>query len=233
MENDLVFLNLDYFEQFINFILVNKPKYKFILVTQNSDRNFTKEMFVLIEKYVNKIYAINATFADDKLVKVPLGFNDTAMEYLKNIESKEVKTKLIYSNYKICHHSDRKECFDYFQEKDWVDFYLPGMHNVNQLPFAEFYNILNEYKYCIAPRGAGIDSHRIYESIYLGVIPIVTKNELYELYEKLPVLIIDNWNEITKEFLENNYEKLKINLNNWVISNKNWYKTKYWITNIN
>lgn len=228
-ENDFVFLNLDIFEQFIGFITNNKPNKKFTLVTQNSDRNFTLDMYVRINPFINKVYAINATFQSEKLVKVPIGFNDTAINYIVNIERNSIKDKLIYSNFKICHHKERENCFDYFSKFDWVDFYMDGMNNIKQLPFDEFYNLLKTYKYCISPRGAGIDTHRIYESIYFGVIPIVKKNELTDLYENLPILLVDDWSEITKDFLEENYEKLYSNLCDWVEKNPNWFKTEFWM----
>jgi hypothetical protein len=230
-ENDLVFLNLDYFEQFMNFITNNNPRNRFVLVTQNSDRNFSQEMYNAIDKFVNKIYAINATCIGEKLIKVPLGFNDTAINYISNIEQQSEKNNLIYCNFKICHHPERKECFDYFGKFDWVDIYPEGMHNIKQMPFTDFYNILKTYKYCISPRGAGIDTHRTYESIYFGVIPIVKRNELSDLYKELPILLVDDWKEITKEFLEENYNKLYSNLTEWVDKNKNWYITDYWIKN--
>lgn len=228
-DGDFLFLNLDIFEQFLNFITVNKPKNRFNLVTQNSDRNFTNEMFNMISPFIHKLFAINATFQSEKLVKIPIGFNDAAINHIVNVNVESNKDKLIYSNFKICHHPERQKCFDYFVQFEWVDFYMDGMNNVRQLPFEDFYNTLKEYKYCISPRGAGIDTHRIYECIYFGVIPIVMRNELSDLYENLPVLLVDDWSEIKKDYLEKNYNTLKNNLTNWVEMNPNWYKTEFWL----
>jgi hypothetical protein len=228
-ENDFVFLNLDFFENFLNFLITNKPINKLNLITQNSDRSFTNEMFEKISPFVNKIYAINATFKSPNLVKVPIGFNDVAVNHIVNIEKNSNKENLIYSNFKICHHTEREKCFDYFSKFDWVDVYDEGMYNIKQLPFEEFYNKLKSYKYCISPRGAGIDTHRIYESIYFEVIPIVKKNELTDLYENLPILLVDDWSEITKEFLEENYNKLYLRLKDWIEKNPDWFKTEFWI----
>jgi len=227
-ENDMVFLNLDYFEGFMNHILTNKPKNKFILVTQNSDRDFTKNMHDLILPFVNKIYAINASFQSPFLIKTPLGFNDQSMNEIIKIEHQEEKPNLIYLNFRVGHHHERPICFDYFKNLDWVDIETK-MNGLERPSATDFYNILKTYKYCISPRGAGIDTHRNYECFYLGVIPIVKRNELTDLYEKMPILLVDNWAEITKEFLENSYEKLKSNLDNWLDTNKDWSKAKYWI----
>lgn len=223
-ENDLVFLNLDYFENFVNYLNNNVLDKKFILVTQNSDRDFTEQMFNSIEKYTSKILAINCNFSNEKVSKIPLGFNDHATEVLDNEDFKFVdKTNLIYMNFKLHHHSDRPICFNHFSKFDWVD-----VEN-GILPLSDFYNKLKTYKYCISPRGTGIDTHRIYECLLYGVIPIVTKSTLDDLYKDLPVLLVDKWEDVTYEFLVNSYDENLSKYLDWKNQNPNWYKSNNWI----
>ena len=201
-EDDLVFLNLDYFENLINYLNNNVVSNKFILVTQNSDRDFTKSMFDLIDRYVSKVLAINCNFSSEKVYKIPLGFNDHSTEVLDNEDFIFIeKQNLIYMNFKLHHHPDRPICFNYFNKFNWVD-----VEN-GILPLKEFYNKLKNYKYCISPRGTGIDTHRIYECLLYGVIPIVTKSTLDELYKDMPVIIVDKWEDITSEYLIETYEE--------------------------
>jgi hypothetical protein len=223
-ENDLVFLNLDYFENFINFLNNNSIQNKFILVTQNSDRDFTKNMFSLIDRYVSKVYPINCNFKHEKVFKIPLGFNDHSTETLdeENFDFSK-KQNLIYMNFKLHHHSDRPICFDYFKKFNWVD-----VEN-EILPLKEFYDKLKTYKYCISPRGTGIDTHRIYESLLYGVIPVVKKSELDDLYENLPVLLVDSWKDVTEEYLINSYYENLSKYFEWKNNNPDWYKSKNWI----
>ena len=56
LEDDLVFLNLDYVNNLVNFLRKNTIKNKFRLITQNSDRDFTKDIFLNLKDYCNKIY---------------------------------------------------------------------------------------------------------------------------------------------------------------------------------
>lgn len=224
LENDLVFLNLDYYEIFFNYLSINNPKNKFILVTQNSDRDFTSQMFESIKGYTSKILAVNCTVSNDMIVKIPLGFNDQSTAFLdrKDFTFKD-KNNLIYMNFKLHHHSDRPVCYDYFRKFDWVD-----IEN-GILPVDSFYDKLNTFKYCISPRGAGIDTHRIYESLLFGVIPIIKKSELDDLYRKFPVIIVNDWDEIDYDFLNDNYEYYLEKYFNWINNNKNWYKSEFWI----
>lgn len=224
LEDDLVFLNLDYFENFVNYISENKPKSKFILVTQNSDRDFTSKMFDSIKGYTSRILAINCTVSDDMIIKIPLGFNDQSTAVLDTKDFTFIdKSNLIYVNFKLHHHSDRPFCYDYFKQFDWVDI------ESNIIPLDSFYDKLNTFKYCISPRGTGIDTHRTYESLLFGVIPIIKKSELDDLYSKFPVIVVDNWSDVTYDFLTNNYEENLSRYFQWRENNKEWYKSDFWI----
>jgi hypothetical protein len=68
---------------------------------------------------------------------------------------------------------------------------------------------LKTYKFCMAPPGRGIDTHRVWESLMVGTIPVVVTSPLDSLYEELPVVIIKNVSQISKEYLEKEYLNLK------------------------
>ena len=84
---------------------------------------------------------------------------------------------------------------------------------IDNLPFKDYLYKLSKSKYCICPRGYGLDTHRLWECLYLKVIPIVDRNCVTEYHENLGLLIVDDWNLITESFLINNYDKYYKNLN--------------------
>jgi hypothetical protein len=59
------------------------------------------------------------------------------------------------------------------------------------------------YAFSISPHGNGLDCHRTWEDLALGCIVIVKSSPLDPMYEGLPVVIIQDWKEITEE----NYQK--------------------------
>lgn len=227
-EDDILFINLDYIDNLVKFLNSNTPKNRFSIMTHNSDRDFTQQMFDSIEKFVNKIYAINCTISNPKIVKIPLGFNDQSTEFLddKNIEFTE-KSNLLYMNFNLNHHPSRRICFNHFKDFDWVTIDSQCI-NDTKIPFGEFYDKLSTFKYCLAPRGAGIDTHRLYEALLFGVIPIVKKSELDDLYEKFPILIVNDWDEVTHDFLIDNYDSNILKYKIWIEENKNWFLPDYW-----
>jgi hypothetical protein len=90
---------------------------------------------------------------------------------------------------------------------------------------------LKKYKFSLCLPGVGIDCIRVWESLTLGVIPIVINSCINCLYEDLPVVIIDSPDDITDEFLN---EQFDIITNSIRMDRYNWKKitSNYWIDKI-
>ena len=71
---------------------------------------------------------------------------------------------------------------------------------------------MSTYCFIISPHGNGLDCHRTWEALCLGCIPIVKTSVLDTLFYDLPVLIVNEWSDVSLELL------------NTTISN---YKTKH------
>ena len=81
-----------------------------------------------------------------------------------------------------------------------------------------------EYAFVLSPFGNGMDCHRTWEALLCGCIPIVRSSVFNELFDGLPVLIVDRWEDISlcllidtvaqfKEKMDNNeynYDKLRL-----------------------
>ena len=69
-------------------------------------------------------------------------------------------------------------------------------------------NITN-YSFVLSPFGMGMDCHRTWEALCLGAIPIVKAPNFQKMFEDLPVLIVNEWSEITRELLDKTIENFK------------------------
>ncbi len=67
-----------------------------------------------------------------------------------------------------------------------------------------------QYPFWLSPRGNGLDCHRTWEALYLDVIPIVWNSSLNVLYENLPVVIIQNYTELTETFLRQKLHEISM-----------------------
>jgi hypothetical protein len=65
----------------------------------------------------------------------------------------------------------------------------------------------------ICPRGnAPADSHRFWEVLYMDRVPIVKRNKGLESFLDLPVVCLDDWNELENvDLINEKYEKVKNN----------------------
>jgi hypothetical protein len=225
---DNVFLNLDYFDQFITFLQKYEKLKKFNLITHNSDRTFTAEHMEKIKKYILRVYCINCDVMDcNKITKIPLGFVDdkykphaNLMEVANNNMDKEI---FCYMNFTIkTNPIERTKCFDFFKDKQYVT-------SEQNIPPKDFYMQIRRSKYVLSPDGTGYDCHRVYESILFDTIPIILSNPLSDFYSNLPVLIVKSWDEVTEEMLNNKYEELYKKLVNWKKDNPKWSTAKYWL----
>lgn len=65
-----------------------------------------------------------------------------------------------------------------------------------------------DYAFVAFPHCNGSDTHKIWEALLLGSIPILKSSGLDNLFEKLPVLIVHNWGDITENLLRNTVKQI-------------------------
>ena len=67
-----------------------------------------------------------------------------------------------------------------------------------------------QYRFVMSPRGNGLDTHRLWEVLYYGGIPIVKTSSLDRLYDGLPVLVVPEFRDLCQDgFLEEAYSRLR------------------------
>lgn len=236
-ENDFVFLNLDNYFMFLNTLKPNMPKFN--LITHNSDASFTKYYAKDLKNRVNKVYSQNCIVEpDDIFNQIPIGFVDVKNkllyddidlninfhDFLIDLQNKNFDKKyLCYVNFRLENNPNyRVPCYRNFENKNWALV-------EKDISFNKFYEQIALSKFIPCPIGSGLDTHRIYESLLLNAIPIVLSSPLNPMYKKLPIMIVDSWEQINKEFLESSYEYQYKLLMNWKNDNPDWITSKWWL----
>ena len=198
---------------------LKKFKNPFDLILHNSDQSFDK----VHEEYFNipnikRIFTQNMNTTHPKLFPLPIGLANSRWKwgdlniFEKHLNSlPEEKTNSIFFNFKIdggVREEYRPQCYEACINK--------GLKWTEDTDFDSYINNLKTYKYCISPEGNGIDCYRMWECLYLRVIPVCHRNIVTEYFSKLfPIVLVDNWNDLNLDYLERNYETLS----NW----KNYY----------
>jgi hypothetical protein len=93
----------------------------------------------------------------------------------------------------------------------------------------DFWKSCDKQAFVICPFGNGLDTHRTWEVLCLGRIPIIGKSYLNKVFEDLPVVEIDDWNKLSQEWLE---QKYKIIVEKWDLYNWDKLSLKYWVNKI-
>lgn len=75
-------------------------------------------------------------------------------------------------------------------------------------PVEEYLFTMQQHKFVLSPVGNGVDSHRTWEALLAGSIPIVESSVRDSMYEGLPVLIVQSWSELSLPLLESAYINL-------------------------
>jgi hypothetical protein len=71
-----------------------------------------------------------------------------------------------------------------------------------------YYLHIARSKFVLSPPGNGIDCYRTWEALYLGSIPIVLNTTVNSIFQQLPVLIVNNYEDITLQFLQDVYDNM-------------------------
>lgn len=204
-DGQTIFVKTDMVPYFFNFVMP-QIKNSVIILTHNSalgiDRRYIN--FLNNEKVISW-YAQNANFDHPKLFSIPLGIANLRWPHgdiskIDMVNQMQLEKKhLVYMNFDLqTNFGERAKVFNMFNEKSFV---LKG----DKKPFLEYLKDLASCKYTLSPPGAGIDCHRIWESIAVGTIPIVQNCHNISFHTSMPILIVDDWKHLTEQLLDDKY----------------------------
>ena len=230
---------------------------KFVLVSGDSDLSIPKDVFsirqcsqIFQNSYLLKWFAQNTQIQYiDKMVQLPIGMDyhticnnpDSSLKlpdesFLPRfqedilIKLKETakpfyeRTKKIYVNFTMQNDlfGDRRQSLEIIPNE---------LLEINQqfTPRTKNWQTIVNYAFVLSPFGCGMDCHRTWETLCLGSIPIVKAPNFKKMFQGLPVLVVEDWSEVTQELLAKTIEEFtnkdftyeKLSLQYWVNKIKN------------
>jgi len=199
----------------------------YIMITHNSDMEITFAPPANVIKW----YAQNVNIIDNKIESLPIGLENNEWfpsehkkEKMLEIASnfKHIKN-LVYLNLNVKTHPEREKIYELFSKKNWVT----TETGVNGKGFNNYINNVNSHLFAFSPRGNGLDTHRTWECLYMNTIPIEKRNINNQFYTDLPICFVNDWEEVTEDFLSKEY--IRIKTNEWNLDKLNF---EYWKTKI-
>jgi len=218
---DIVFCNSSYLSLFFKYLERLNKITSITLITSQSDFSVTKKVFTNKPESVKKWFAVNVAYKDSCLIPIPLGLannyspKNIRVNDLVNFKFEKVeKVNKLYVNLrKSTNYKEREHIENIFRNKEWVVIKEPN------LSIDDYISDLNKYKFILCPWGNGFDTHRIWESLYCGSIPI-TKSHVGLSFGNLPIISFENFNNLSIEKLITESNKIdrsfeSLNLKYW------------------
>jgi len=245
-ENDLVYVNNSGILEFFKCILPH-IKHRFILVSGDSDISMPFEGF---EEYIDtpKIihwYCQNLSIVHPKISHLPIGLDyhtntnerelhpwgigskpSVQESVLKSVIQKPLGERYFacyvnfnFSEWGINQRGDRQECLSQVSKE--LCYFEP-----NYIQRKATWDNMSQFVFVLCPHGGGLDTHRLWEALILGCIPIIKTSGLDPLFEDLNVCIVNSWSDVNILRLTKHIAKMKP-------TNREKLSLEYWIKKFN
>jgi len=164
-----------------------------VLILGNSDRDFTNFDFA-IPGSIKHVFAQNLLITERNVSCLPIGIENyrlgtnglPSLFGEKYINVRKVENMLVGPFGTT--HPDRIGVLESYEQ-------IPGPWTVvpKRTTPKSYASISSKYRFILAPRGNGVDTHRFWESLYRGSIPVVQKSIWLENLRilNLPHLAVD------------------------------------------
>lgn len=220
--------NTDYFDTHdANFSNLKTNK----IITHNSDYTTSDALKLYNNKdifYNNKNliwFSQNVDIDHPRIKSLPIGLENS--QWFKDLQKENkianigVVEKRFLSIAKFNPHTypDRKKILKYYQDTNWC----LTEATINGYNFDSYLSELSQSITCISPRGNGIDTHRTWEALYVGTIPIIEDCINIRFYKDLPIIIVDDFLKLTPELIIDEINKLKIKKLNYSLLDFNYW----------
>lgn len=220
-EGDIIFTHTGNLDNLF-FLLRNINKdFNLTLITHQSDQIINEKMYSKKPLCIKTWFALNVDFDDPNLIPLPLGVANE-YSYKKNIVMSNNNNKLkistyqkdkltVYLNFNVTtNYLERQWIKDFFDNKKWVQI------EDNPIEIEEYRKKVIDSTFVMCPPGNGTETHRMWEALFLGSIPIVKNHITYKNIQDLPVFFVDDFKEVSEDslnkFLKSLTKKPDLNL---------------------
>jgi hypothetical protein len=185
----------------------------FVLVTHNSAYTMTPlsedqrskgvpcpMIFLLGHPKLIRWHSSNVNYEHPKLKPLPLGLanpqhpHGNSSAIAKVLWSSLPQTQAMpYLHFDLSTRPEfRKACMQTLTDKGYV--------RSEGMAFEDYVPLLATHKFAFCPMGLAMDTHRLWECLYLGVIPIVLRSKFTELLDRYVIpqmlLMFDSWDQV-------------------------------------
>ena len=169
-----------------------------VIISGNTDFEFNEKLRNLPSS-IKRIYLQNNSIINDSLYRsIPIGIENFRLgvngnpKFMKKLWSFQDRYEKILLGPFSPTHQDRSSILNSIQSNDFIDVFT------ERIEPRELAKLFQKYKFVAAVRGNGVDTHRLWEALYRGCIPIVQESDWssFLFLHDLPVIPIKHWTTI-------------------------------------
>lgn len=211
-DNDIIFSNTDLIEDlFFHLKKISNLK-NITLISSESDKPVNKKLFNKKPDFVERWFSTNILYEDSSLISIPLGLANSYSkkninkQNLENIEflkfDKQKQFKMLINFRVNTNFSERRKIYDKFKNFDWVVVDSP------ENTIENYIQKIKENDLVMCPWGNGIDTHRVFETLYLGAVPVIKYHPTYKYLDDLPAILVKDLRKVDFKILNQSMKKL-------------------------
>jgi len=186
-----------------------------VLVTADGDRPADRETLRWMPPQVARWFSTNAVERHPSLSALPLGLANPscgitlkADQIAGRLGPNEGRKGWLYVNFRTeTNPSVRgpiQAHFEALSRESWVTFERPASPG----DVGKFHERMISHRFILCPPGNGVDTHRLWEALYCKTIPVVLRSTAMEDFSDLPIVLVDDYRLITRDFLAEQSERL-------------------------
>lgn len=198
---------------------ITKP----VTVFAHSDYPLTDNLLSKYDKpFCKFIFSTNADCYNPKVEGIPHGLTEDChdtdthpitgnKQILYDVLNQKKEYKYpCYMNFRVkTNYSVRAHTWNLLVGKPFIYKKITQDENINLVDRKQFLQDIYDSAFTVCPRGNGIDTVRVWESLYCRTIPIVKRETAMRYFQDLPILWIDDWTEIESQFwLNKQFERI-------------------------
>jgi hypothetical protein len=201
--NSIIYVSMHDFNNLVQILKKDLNK-KYILLVEGGDGSIEE---IELPNNILHVYCPNLPFYNTRYSPYPRGILKGC--FIKN--TGYIKNKTLYCNFTVYDHSNHRiNDFNYWQKRSYLESWItvkPANHADNKAYWKDLYE--HYFNICSSPasdKDKDRDTYRFWETLVSGGYPIIKRSKMAEffLYElDLPLIIVDSWDEINLDKLQN------------------------------
>jgi hypothetical protein len=201
-----VYLLTELIDSFESVLKISKFRIIKLIIGESDDHNYVSRLISLLTK-VDEIYANHLIGFHPRIRALPVGIerqvyrsggqiNDFRKKLDNDPNKRNIQILVAWNNDT---NVNRRKHLEKFESQKRVFIIRNRVHA------RTFHSLLRKTLFVPCPAGNGIDTHRVWEAIYLGAVPVILESEFCG-DASWPVIVVKNWSEL----LEKSREELNL-----------------------